>query len=90
MRFPRFHLATSVVNRILNVADQVEQMPVASEPPPVPRTDQQSRNLDAQLATPPAAVPAPPGSQNQVLLEQQQGGTAADAVTSMSLLESLQ
>lgn len=90
MRFPRFHLATSVVNRILNVADQVQQMPVASEPPPVPATGQTSRKLDAALQTPPTPVPAPQGSQNQVMLEQAQGGTAAEAVSTMSLLDSLQ
>lgn len=59
MRFPKMHLATSVVNRILNMADEIApQAPPLSAPPPIPETSVQSATLDKQLAT---GAPALPG-----------------------------
>jgi len=59
MRFPKTHLATSVVNRILNLADEYEpQTPPAEAQPEIPETSMQSTILDEQLAT---GAPALPG-----------------------------
>lgn len=57
IKFPKMHIAESVVNRILNVADGIPaqaSQAVQNPPPPiVPETAQQGAMLDAQLATPP-------------------------------------
>lgn len=50
----RQHLADSVLNRILNFADELEA-PVAADPAPL------GDAIDAALATPPAELPAVPG-----------------------------
>lgn len=49
------HIATSVVNRILNVADGVPAMPAPVTPPPaIPNPAMQSVALDRALASPPS------------------------------------
>lgn len=65
IRFPKMHIAASAANRLLNVADQIENhgsaetMRIAKPIPPVPYTaEQQGENLDAALAQP---VPPLPG-----------------------------
>ena len=56
IKFPQVHIATSVVNRILNVADGLpkNQAPAFPNIPPggVPDTSTQSANIDAGLAEP--------------------------------------
>ena len=89
MRFPQYHLAASVVNRILNVADQVREMPEPTQPPQLPNTTQSGQQLDKALATPPPAVPAPEGSEFAIVDETLQGGSAADAVGSLAAFEAL-
>ena len=61
IKFPRHHIATSVVNRLLNVADELEAdglgaVSVArANVPPVPgNVSLQSDALDQALHTPPA------------------------------------
>lgn len=90
MRFPKLHIASSVVNRILDLADQEMLTARESEAPAIP-TDatQQGEALDQVLSQPVPAVPAPVGSQDEALLNMQQGGSAAEAVGGMALLESL-
>ena len=60
IRFPRHHIATSVVNRILNVADGIEPGGVSgvqANAPPLPdNLSSQSAALDMALHTPPAAT----------------------------------
>jgi len=89
MRFPRYHIATSVVNRILDLADQEMLTAQATEAPSIPDTAETGARLDNALQSPVPAVPAPVGSDDEALLEMQQGGSAADAVGGMALLESL-
>lgn len=88
MRFPRIHLATSVVNRILDINAGIEQQAATSEPPPFD-SGGQGKRLDKQLATPPQAIPAPVGSEEAILADGAQGGTAADAVGSLAALDAL-
>ena len=59
INFPRMHIANSVVNRILNVADGLEgAAPNAATPePPVPDTFIEGEQLDAALAAPVPALP---------------------------------
>jgi hypothetical protein len=63
IRFPKMHIAESVANRILNIADGVPSSPslpmAAPVPPDVPA---QGVTLDTQLATPPAATELPAGA----------------------------
>ena len=84
IKFPKMHIAESVVNRILNAADDVapaapDEMPM--EPAvPVP----QGEALDAALATPPAEMPPlednPEGDTANALEPILHGGTALDGL----------
>lgn len=61
IKFPKVHIATSVVNRIMNIADGMpdgaSQAVVAPEPR-IPDTETQSAVLDEKLAAPqPGALP---------------------------------
>lgn len=64
VRFPRMHIAESVVNRILNVNDSLEEARISTltaptrAQPRVPSVARQSDQLDAALAV---GVPALPG-----------------------------
>lgn len=90
MRFPRYHIATSVVNRIMDLADREMLAAQATEQPAIiPDASQAGKALDQSLSQPVAPVPAPVGSDDEALLAMQQGGSAADAVGGMALLESL-
>jgi len=58
IRFPKMHLAASVSNRILNVADGLPA--VLSDPvesPVLPDVAAQGAVLDQQIATPPRNYP---------------------------------
>lgn len=65
IKFPRMHIATSVVNRILNAADEIErsrpqaaQEPVAAPiAPTVPDPSVEGAALDSALQTQPPAMP---------------------------------
>ena len=87
MRFPKYHLATSVVNRILNVANRVQAMPLPTQAPQVPDASRQGQAIDNQLATPPASAQAPPGTEEMVAIENMGGGSAADAVTASAIMD---
>jgi len=55
IRFPKMHIAQSVVNQILNVADGIPARTQAAPtlpPPAVPNTVEQSSQLDRLLAQP--------------------------------------
>ena len=89
MRFPKYHLATSVVNRIMNVAKQVQAMPVPTQAPQVPDSARQGQAIDQAIAQPPAAAAAPPGVDAVVAMENMGGGSAADAITESAILDEL-
>jgi hypothetical protein len=59
MKFPKLHIATSVVNRILNVADGLPSgAPAMPAPEPrLPNTSDQSALLDAKLESPIGELP---------------------------------
>jgi len=64
MRFPKQHIASSVVNRILNVADELEADAIRTgalirtSAPPLPTNPAaQSAELDEALDTPPPSTP---------------------------------
>lgn len=69
IRFPRMHIATSVVNRILNAADELETAADRRNPPataafrrepPVPAVPDptiEGAELDAALRQPPGDMP---------------------------------
>lgn len=87
MRFPKYHLAESVVNRILNVAERVESIPTPSAPPQIPNASKQGQAIDQAIAQPPAAAPAPPGVEEVVAIENMGGGSAADAITASAIMD---
>ena len=62
IRFPTMHIATSVTNRILNLADGIEADALSrrriAAPPVTGDTMAQSKALDAALSAPPGgAIP---------------------------------
>lgn len=61
IKFPKVHIATSVVNRILNIADGIpdsgSQAVRTAPEPSVPETSAQSLMLDETLATPLPGLP---------------------------------
>ena len=64
IKFPTVHIATSVQNRILNLADQLPALPADRTPPDAvspnapapPTTAMQGAVLDSKLMQPPADV----------------------------------
>lgn len=87
MRFPHIHLATSVVNRIKNIAQDIEALPAM--PPQLPNVAVQGARLDQALAEPVQGVPAPPGSDTEAVAASLDGGTAADAVAGLGVLDAM-
>lgn len=69
IRFPKMHIAQSVVNRIMNVADDLEmaQNKPAMHVPAMPDATAQGAALDEALATPPAGVTPPEGAESGML-----------------------
>lgn len=64
IKFPSMHIAESVINRIMNTADQLrDNAPPEAGPrpfmpqPSVPDTAAQSAQLDAALSAPPPDLP---------------------------------
>ncbi len=90
MNFPKYHLATSVTNRIMQIAQVKQRMEASPKPPMQDQTAMQSAQLDQALMTPPSAVPAPVGSEAAVATEALQGGDPATAIASIGVLDSLQ
>lgn len=73
IKFPKLSIATSVVNRILNVHDEIkngrQSSDVAPGPPNVPNAEPLSQQLDLALASPPPASDAPPDVAEAVALK---------------------
>ena len=57
-KFPQLHIATSVVNRIMNLRDSVEPLVAPKPTPTIPDPSMEGGALDAQLLspTPPVAT----------------------------------
>lgn len=83
IRFPKIHIAESVANRILNIADGLPSSPslpmAAPVPPDVPA---QSDALETQLQTPPMAAELPAGADGAVVGAALRGDNLADAAVS--------
>lgn len=60
IRFPKMHIAKSVVNQILNVADEISP-PASIDIPSIPEGSAMGTELDAKLSTPTPDVAAPDG-----------------------------
>ena len=68
IRFPRMHMAASVTNRILNIADGMPlPQPSLAAPPTLPDIEQQGEVLDAQLETPLTPTELPAGADGAVV-----------------------
>lgn len=75
IRFPKMHIARSVTNRILNLADEIDAKDVAQAAPAVapsiPEATGAGMALDIKLATPPGEVAAPDPMATQGVLDVQ-------------------
>lgn len=87
MRFPHIHLATSVVNRIKNLAADMPAEP--TRPPQLPNVAAQGVQLDQALAQPVQGVPVPPGTDTDAVAATLEGGSAADAVQTAGIMQSM-
>ena len=68
IRFPKIHIAESVSNRILNIADGMPSpAPVVLPSPVMPDVELESDALNAQVMTPPEPTPMPEGSDGAVV-----------------------
>ncbi len=79
IKFPKYHIASSVVNRILNVADELG-MPSeleVREPPNVPDADAMGNAIDAAATTP---VPALEGEGDPVTGTVARGDNLIDSI----------
>lgn len=58
LRFPKMHIADSVVNRILNASDEIEVAVAPAMPPSIPADPaEQGAVIDEALQTPVAPMP---------------------------------
>lgn len=87
MRFPRVHIATSVVNRIMNMDETLAVTPTT--PPEMPNVSQQGQDIDKALSTPVAPLDAPEGVEMDVVNANMSGESAADAVKSAGIVDAL-
>jgi hypothetical protein len=90
LKFPRMHIAQSVVNRIINIANQVQP---SSEPAPidlipnVPDPTAQGAAIDAAISTPPGAAAMPPGGEDAMLAASLEGASPAEAVAVQGVID---
>jgi len=77
MRFPKMHIAASVVNRIMNAADDLVSPVSDVDVPVLPDTTAESNALNAALAQPIAPMAAPPGAAGNILDASLQGSDVA-------------
>jgi len=80
IRFPKMHIATSVSNRILNIADGLPSaVPEISPVPVLPDVTTQGQVLDAKLITPPEQTELPAGADGDVVAAALSGESLTDA-----------
>ena len=81
MRFPKMHIAQSVTNRIMNIANKVQPATgQATMPPAVPQPQAMGKAIDQALAQPPGAMAAPPGAEGIVTAAALEGSSPAEAL----------
>ena len=88
IRFPKMHIAESVSNRILNIADGLPSavtMPLPMSAPVPPDVPGQGEALDAQLQTPPGPAELPAGADGAVVSAALGGEPMIDAAVEQSL-----
>lgn len=71
IRFPKMHVAKSTVNRILNVADELDRQEITKPDisiPSLPQPDPSGDAIEVAVNTPPEPVSAPPGMNAQDVL----------------------
>ncbi len=76
MRFPKMHIAESVVNRIMNAAGAI----------PMPNIAAQGAAIDAAVRAPAAAVAPPAGSEPAMLAASLEGDSAASEAVAAQIL----
>lgn len=75
------HIAQSVTNRILNIANKVQpQVSPDRMPPSVPQPEAMGKAIDQALAQPPGAMAAPPGAEGIVTAAALEGASPAEAL----------
>lgn len=87
IRFPKMHIAQSVVNRILNVANDIDSTKQRTPPslPALPDVGTQGTKLDQALETPPAATSPPDGAEPAMLDAAIAGDSPMDAAVSQGI-----
>ncbi len=82
IRFPKMHIAASVANRILNIADGLPSIVAPPVPDPVlPDVALNSDVLNAELATPPGPAELPAESDGAVVDAALNGDSLVGAAT---------
>lgn len=81
LRFPRMHVAQSVVNRIINTAQGVQQnmLPPPSIPS-MPDVAGQGAALDQAMQTPPQGAALPPGGEGAIVQSTLEGADMVPAI----------
>lgn len=89
IRFPRMHIAQSVVNRIINTANQVR--PQQDLPPPhvpaVPDPGEQGEKIEDALSTSPGPMHSPAGAEAAMLEAALSGTSPASALAIQGVIE---
>lgn len=89
MRFPRIHIATSVQNRILNMADSIAPDASPQPAPLIPDASKTGAAIDAAVTTPPPVMAAPADADAITAAAALEGTSPADALGSEGVLEQL-
>lgn len=89
IRFPRMHIASSVVNRIMNLAQSVPPAITPAAMPDVPDASKQGEQLDQALAQQPGPMAAPEDAEAVAAASALNGGSAAEALGTNGIIEEL-
>lgn len=68
IRFPLMHVAQSVTNRIINVANHVNAQVIQPSVPDLPDIQAQGQAIDAAVTAPVGAVDAPEGIEEAIVM----------------------
>lgn len=88
MRFPKMHIAQSVTNRIMNLANSVApRIEVDRAAPAVPDPSQMGVAIDQALAQPPGQMAAPEGAEAAVIGAALDGTSSADELAQLGVID---